>query len=71
MTDAKEIIAWLKSKLGDDYYGLSDKEFWVEHDYAFGDTESGFSPAYTINYEALEAEMDKWIAETFPKDGGL
>lgn len=66
MMDAKNIVAWLKSKLGDNYYE-HNSEFWEEHDYVFGDTESGFTSAYTINYKALEAEMDKWIAETFPK----
>jgi len=63
--DAKMIVGWLKEKLGEDY-SPSSNELWAEHDWAFGDTESGFSSAYTINYAALEAEMDKWIKETFP-----
>lgn len=66
MTDAKKIIAWLKSKLGEDY-GNHNSKFWDSHPYAYGDTEGGFCEAYSVNYEALEIEMDEWIAETFPK----
>ena len=61
---AKAITEWLKSKLGADY-SPSHNEFWDEERYAFGDTECGFSSAYTIDYEKVEQEMDKWIAETF------
>ena len=64
---AKAVTDWLKQKLGDDYTPRDDK-LWIEHDYAFGCTESGFSSAYTIDYDAVEQEMDKWIAETFGKD---
>jgi len=64
---AKLIIQWLKSKLGDDYIPRGNK-LYLEHDCAFGDTEGGFFSAYTIDYEALEKEMDKWIEETFPKE---
>mgnify|MGYP000878548733 CR=1 FL=1 len=64
---AKAITDWLKKKLGDNY-SPDGNPLWFEHDYAFGNTESGFSSAYTINYDAVEREMDKWIAETFGKD---
>lgn len=64
---AKQIIEWLRSKLGDDYTPVGNR-FWIEHDYAFGDTEVGFSSAYTIDYDALEKEIDEWIAKTFPKE---
>jgi len=64
---AKAITDWLEKKLGDNY-SPDGNPLWFEHDYAFGNTESGFSSAYTINYDAVEREMDKWIAETFGKD---
>lgn len=64
--NARAIIAWLESKLGNDY-SPANNPMWIEHDYAFGSTESGFSSAHTIDYQALEREMDKWIAETFVK----
>ena len=62
---AQTIVAWLKEKLGD---GRSDQEkhIWVEHDWC-GDTEGGFYSEYSIDYEALEVEMDAWIKETFHK----
>jgi hypothetical protein len=61
---AKAIVDWLKGKLGDDYQP-DENLMWVEHEYAFGCTESGFSSAFTINYDAVEKEMDEWIATTF------
>jgi hypothetical protein len=62
--DAKMIVKWLKEKLGDDL-SPSFNPLWKEHGYAFGDTESGFSSGYTIDYAKLEKEMDNWINETF------
>ena len=64
---AKALTAWLKQKLGSDYTP-DENHFWIEHDWAFGNTESGFSAAYTINYDKLEKEMDQWISETFGSD---
>lgn len=63
---AELIVAWLKEKLGDGRYDHA-KPFWIEHDWC-GDTQGGFHSEYEINYEALEVEMDAWIAATFPKD---
>jgi hypothetical protein len=62
----ERIIDWLRQKLGDDYQPISNP-MWIEHGYAFGCTETGFSSAYTIDYQALEQEMDRWISETFGK----
>lgn len=62
--DTKQIVAWLKDKLGTDAAPY-DNPFWNENEFAYGDTECGFSSAFTINYEKLEQEMDEWIAQTF------
>lgn len=67
MKTAKEIVEWLREKLGNDTrpYG---NQMWVEHEYAFGDSETGFDSAYTIDFSRLEEEMDAWIKQTFPKE---
>ncbi len=58
---ASAIAEWLKKKLQDQY----KNPLWLENEYAFGDSEIGFSSSYEINFEALGVEMDKWIKETF------
>lgn len=64
--NAKTIVDWLKMKLGEVNQPFSNT-LWIEDQYAFGDTEAGFSSGYTIDYDALLVEMDKWIADTFEK----
>ena len=64
--NAKQIVTWIKEKLGAEYLHYNDP-FWIEHPYALGNSEFGFEPAYEINYDLLEKEMDIWINETFPK----
>ena len=67
---SKEIVGWLKTKLGEDPEddNFHDSKIWIEHRFAHGDTFSGFVSDYTINYDELEREMNKWISATFEKN---
>ena len=65
--DARVIVGWLRSKLGDDSPG-SPKEFWQENPFGYGDTESGFDSTYTIDYDAVEKAMDEWIKTEFKQE---
>ena len=66
---AKEIIDFLREKL-ETYSDIQTlyadtSPIWKKHPYGFGDTSTGFTTTYTLNWKALEKEMDLWIKETF------
>lgn len=47
-------------------FANKDSELWNDHPYGDGDTEGGFTTTYTVNKEALDAEIDAFCA-TFEK----
>jgi hypothetical protein len=46
-----------------------DNPLWSEDKYGSGNTEIGFDSTFELDYEALAAEIDKWIAENYPPKG--
>ena len=66
---AKEIIDFLREKL-ETYSNIETlyadtSPIWKKNTYGFGDTNTGFTTTYTLNWKELEKEMDLWIKETF------